>query len=104
MRGRPGKERGVHGLGDLRQFVRRGARLLEVTRRQQDLDGSGKDSCAGCLGPRVEQYAPDGRGGVGDPVLRQTKQRQTRLRLSPAFVRAGVRGFSLVELTAKSVN
>src|SRR5688500_10968248 len=104
MRGDCGHEWDIQCACDRRQLRGGPARLLEVTRGEQDLDRSGKNARTGCLWSRVEQRALDGCGGGGVSFLRQAKQRQTWLGLSPTFVRTDVRGLSLIEPTAKPVH
>ena len=90
--------------GDLRQFCGRRARAVEITGGQQDLDGGGSILARAALRLRIEENAPDRRGRGVDLALRQTKQRQSRLRLASALVRARVGLFGLGELAAKSMD
>ena len=53
---------------------------------------------------RIEENTPDRRGRSIDVTLRQTKQRQSRLWLTSALVRARVGLFGLGELTPKSMD
>ncbi len=96
--------RRADGGCDLRQFGGGGAGVLEITGGKQDIDPSGKHAGPGGALARVEQHTANRRDrGVG-LTLRQTKQRQSWLRLFSALVRAGVRRFSLREFAPQPVD
>ena len=104
VRGRSVEKRRADRACDLRQFCGGGARVLEIGRGKQDIDGSGKHSGAGRANARVEQNTADRRGRGVDLTLGDTKQRQAWLRLSSALVRARVRRFSVRELAPQSMD
>ena len=99
------QQRRADGAGDLRQFCGGRARVLEIARGQQDLDGRGKHSGAGCRVPACRARTPriDAAAASIWPCARRSSD-SPGCGLRPRSLRPRVRRFSLGELAPKSMD
>src|SRR6187551_1739176 len=104
MRGGRVKEPRADVACDVRQFSGGRARVVEISRGEKDLDRSGKYPGASGRRSCVDENTADRDGRGIDLALRKTKQRQSRIGFASALIRPCIRGFSLGERPAESVD